>query len=86
MPQIPEGMVRLPRSGIRAVMDLAWAQAGPVLRLEVGQPDRAPPEHIRRAMADSVLAGETGYTPNAGIPELREACAAKLARVNRIEV
>jgi aspartate aminotransferase len=86
MPEIPAEMVRLPRSGIRAVMDLAWAQEEPVIRLEVGQPDRIPPEHIRRAMADSVLAGETGYTPNAGIPELREACAAKLGRVNRIQV
>lgn len=86
MPEIPSEMVRLPRSGIRAVMDLAWAQDGPVIRLEVGQPDRIPPEHIRRAMADSVLAGETGYTPNAGIPELRAACAVKLGRINRIEV
>ncbi|MFP3914412.1 MAG: pyridoxal phosphate-dependent aminotransferase, partial [Actinomycetota bacterium] len=64
----------------------AWAQEGPVIRLEVGQPDRIPPRHILQAMADSVLAGETGYTPNAGIPELREACAAKLGRVNRIPV
>lgn len=86
MPQIPNEMLRLPRSGIRAVMDLAWAQEGPVIRLEVGQPDRIPPQHVRQAMAESVLAGETGYTPNAGIPELREACAAKLGRVNRIEV
>lgn len=86
MPEVPSEMVQLPRSGIRAVMDLAWAQTGPVIRLEVGQPDRIPPEHVRRAMADSVLAGETGYTPNAGIPELRSACAAKLARINRIQV
>lgn len=86
MPKIPSEMLHLPRSGIRAVMDLAWAQDGPVIRLEVGQPDRIPPLHVRQAMAESVLAGETGYTPNAGIPELREACAAKLGRVNRIEV
>ena len=86
MAQIPPEMVELPRSGIRALMDLAWAQPGPVLRLEVGQPDRIPPDHIRQAMADSVMAGETKYTPNAGIPELREACAAKLRIVNGIEV
>src|SRR5690606_32772281 len=83
---IPREMQDLPRSGIRALMDLAWAQPGPVLRLEVGQPDRIPPDHIRQAMADSVMAGETKYTPNAGIPELREACAAKLRIVNGIEV
>jgi len=83
---IPREMQDLPRSGIRALMDLAWAQPGPVIRLEVGQPDRIPPEHIRQAMADSVMAGETGYTPNAGIPELREACAVKLRHVNGIDV
>lgn len=86
MAEIPDEMVRLPRSGIRTVMDLAWAQNKPVMRLEVGQPDRIPPDHIRQAMADSVLAGETGYTPNAGIPELLEACTSKLWNVNRIEV
>lgn len=86
MAHIPREMQDLPRSGIRALMDLAWAQPGPVIRLEVGQPDRIPPEHIRQAMADSVMAGETGYTPNAGIPELREACAAKLRQVNGIDV
>lgn len=86
MPAIPPETLRLPRSGIREVMDIAWAHDGPLIRLEVGQPDMTPPEHIRQAMADSVMAGETGYTPNAGIPELRKACAAKLARINRIQV
>lgn len=86
MPELPDAMVDLPRSGIRAVMDLAWAQQHRVLRLEVGQPDRIPPEHVRRATADSVLAGETSYTPNAGIPDLREACSAKLSRINSIEM
>lgn len=86
MPHIPHEMLALPRSGIRAVMDLVWAQEGPVIRLEVGQPDRIPPDHVLQAISESVLAGETGYTPNAGIPELREACAAKLKRVNGIAV
>ncbi|MFT7694102.1 MAG: hypothetical protein ACI8P2_002733, partial [Candidatus Latescibacterota bacterium] len=32
---------QIPRSGIREVMDLAWAveKTGPVIHLEVGQPD-----------------------------------------------
>lgn len=84
MPTLPEEMVSLPRSGIRAVMDLAWAQTGSVIRLEVGQPDVSPPPHITEAMAAAVLGGETRYTPNAGIGELREAVAAKLMATNGV--
>ncbi len=86
MPKIPPRSAELPRSGIRAVMDLAWASTAPVIRLEVGQPDAAPPEHVLEAITASIQRKETGYTPNAGIPELRAACADKLARVNRIHV
>jgi aspartate aminotransferase len=84
MPDVPARSADLPRSGIRAVMDLAWASPDPVLRLEVGQPDATPPEHVLEAMHSSITRRETGYTPNAGLPRLREACAAKLARVNGI--
>lgn len=65
-------------------MDLAWASPEPVLRLEAGQPDVAPPDHILEAMRESIARKETGYTPNAGLPRLREACSARLARVNDI--
>jgi aspartate aminotransferase len=65
-------------------MDRAWAVDGPVLRLEVGQPDTAPPDHVLAAMTAAIAAHDTGYTPNAGIPQLREACADKLGRVNGI--
>ena len=84
MPTIPIRSSGLPRSGIRALMDLAWASPEPVIRLEVGQPDASPPDHILEAMRDSIARKETGYTPNAGLPELREACATKLGRINSI--
>lgn len=84
MPTVPTRTSELPRSGIRVVMDLAWASTEPVLRLEAGQPDVAPPDHALEAMRESIARKETGYTPNAGLPRLREACAAKLARVNGI--
>lgn len=84
MPTVPFRTSRLPRSGIRVVMDLAWASTEPVLRLEAGQPDVAPPDHVLEAMRESIARKEAGYTPNAGLPRLREACSAKLARVNRI--
>lgn len=85
MPTIPDRVATLPRSGIRAIMDAAWAAEGPVLHLEVGQPDVAPPSHILDAMNAAVDARDVGYTPNAGIGDLREACAAKLARVNQVD-
>lgn len=84
MPTVPERSAGLPRSGIRGVMDLAWASPEPVVRLEVGQPDAAPPEHVLQAMQAAVDRKETGYTPNAGLPALRAACAAKLQRINGI--
>jgi aspartate aminotransferase len=85
MPTIPVRSSGLPRSGIRVVMDLAWASSDPVVRLEVGQPDASPPDHILAAMTESIARKETGYTPNAGLPELRTACAQKLGRINRID-
>jgi aspartate/methionine/tyrosine aminotransferase len=48
----------------------------------VGEPDEPTPEFIRRAGLDSINAGETFYTHNLGIPELRGALAAYLSRLH----
>lgn len=48
-----------------------------------GEPDEVTPESIRRAAAASLEAGETFYTHNLGIPELREAIAAYVTRLRR---
>lgn len=47
-----------------------------------GEPDFDTPEHIKRAAIGALEAGFTKYTPNAGIPELRQAIADKLAADN----
>ena len=47
-----------------------------------GEPDFDTPEHIKRAAIEALEAGFTKYTPNAGIPELRQAIADKLATDN----
>ncbi len=47
-----------------------------------GEPDSDTPEHIKRAAIEALEAGFTKYTPNAGIPELRQAIAEKLAADN----
>jgi aspartate/methionine/tyrosine aminotransferase len=44
-----------------------------ILPFWVGEPDEPTPEFIRKAGMDSIAAGETFYTHNLGIPEIREA-------------
>ena len=64
----------IPRSGIREIMDLAWATPG-AIHLEVGQPDFDTPEHIVEATCRYAREGHTRYVPNAGVDPLREAAA-----------
>jgi aspartate aminotransferase len=71
----------MPVSRIREVMELAWADPE-AIHLEVGEPDFPTPEHVVEAAHRAALAGLTRYAPNAGIPELREALAEKVARRN----
>jgi aspartate/methionine/tyrosine aminotransferase len=73
----------MPRSGIRVINDLS-NQYPDVIHLEIGQPNFATPQHICVAAGDAAANGFTSYTPNAGIPELREAIAEKVHRFNGI--
>jgi len=54
-----------------------------VLPFWVGEPDEPTPQFIRQAGIDSIAAGETFYTHNLGIPEIREALAAYVSRLHR---
>jgi aspartate aminotransferase len=72
------------RSGIREVMDLAFARDD-VLRLEAGEPDFATPPHVVEAAARAAAEGYTKYTANRGLLSLREVVCAKLAERNGIE-
>jgi len=49
-----------------------------------GEPDFDTPEHIKKATIEALEAGFTKYTPSAGIPELRQAIAEKLAAYNEL--
>jgi aspartate aminotransferase len=49
-----------------------------VVDLSVGEPDFDTPQNIKDAATRALDAGETGYTPSQGIPELREAIAEDL--------
>jgi aspartate aminotransferase len=45
----------------------------------IGQPDFPAPEHVQEAAIRAIRAGKHGYTPSAGIDELRTAAATYLA-------
>ena len=64
----------VPPSGIRRFFDLASTMRD-VISLGVGEPDFVTPYHIRNAAISSLLAGETQYTANRGLPELRREIA-----------
>ncbi|MFP4977986.1 aminotransferase class I/II-fold pyridoxal phosphate-dependent enzyme [Paenibacillus sp. CN-4] len=61
-------------SGIRKFFDLA-AGSKDIISLGVGEPDFKTPWHVREACVYSLERGFTGYTSNAGMPELREGIA-----------
>lgn len=84
MPQLSPAVTAMPRSGIRAVMDLAWATPG-CIHLEVGEPSFPTPTHVLDAAARALRDGHTRYAPNAGLPELREALAGKVAKRNHLQ-
>jgi aspartate aminotransferase len=60
------------------------AQGVDVVGLAAGEPDFDTPEFIKEAAIEALRQGFTKYTPTAGIPELREAIRAKLARENQL--
>ncbi|MDP1648400.1 MAG: pyridoxal phosphate-dependent aminotransferase [Rubrivivax sp.] len=65
----------LPGSKIREVAN-AGIGRDDVLAFWFGESDEVTPEPIRQAAADSLARGETFYSHNLGLPELREAIAA----------
>ncbi|HSP78445.1 MAG TPA: pyridoxal phosphate-dependent aminotransferase [Myxococcaceae bacterium] len=60
------------------------AQGVDVVGLAAGEPDFDTPEFIKQAAIEALRQGFTKYTPTAGIPELREAICAKLAKDNQL--
>ncbi|MBQ6234248.1 MAG: aminotransferase class I/II-fold pyridoxal phosphate-dependent enzyme [Clostridia bacterium] len=69
----------VPPSGIRRFFDIAGTMKG-AISLGVGEPDFVTPYHIRNAAMDSLLDGETQYTPNRGLLSLRTEIAGYLSR------
>jgi aspartate aminotransferase len=53
-----------------------------IISLSVGEPDFDTPDNVKEAGIKAIRAGKTKYTNTDGIPELKEAIAAKFAREN----
>ena len=63
------------------------AEGRSIINLGIGQPDFATPDNIVQGWPAQALAeGKHGYTPGAGIPELRDAVARDLKRRHGADV
>jgi aspartate/methionine/tyrosine aminotransferase len=54
-------------------------QGKDIISFCIGQPDFPAPEHVQEAAIRAIKGGKHGYTPSAGIDELREAAAKYMA-------
>ena len=74
--QFSKAAQNYPPSGIRKMFDLA-AKYPDAIKLTVGEPNFDTPAYIKEAAKKAMDAGETHYTPNAGMTVLRQAVAEK---------
>jgi len=56
-------------------------QGNDIISFCIGQPDFPAPDNVQEAAIRAIKSGKHGYTPSAGIDELREAAAKYLARM-----
>lgn len=74
----------VPPSGIRKFFDIA-ATMKDVISLGIGEPDFVSPKSVVGAGVRALQRGETHYTSNSGLIELREALVAYIRRLYGIE-
>lgn len=83
LPNLSKIADELPPSGIRKFFDIA-AQMKDVISLGVGEPDLITPWTIREAAIYSLEKGQTNYTSNFGLLELRQYLAEQLQQLYRV--
>ncbi len=76
-----DAIVNLRASKIREVANAGIGRSD-VLTFWFGEPDEVTPDFIRAAASDSLARGETFYSHNLGLPELRQTVATYLARLH----
>ncbi len=77
---VAQQVKQMPPSGIRRYFDIA-ATMEDVISLGIGEPSFETPPHILQKGVDSLVAGRTGYTSNAGLIELRQAVSCYIERL-----
>jgi len=80
--QFSDRVLGIEISGIRKIFESAGPDS---INLGLGQPDFDTPQHIKDAAIRAIQEGKTGYTPNTGIPELREAVCRKFRSENSLD-
>jgi aspartate aminotransferase len=86
---LSEALGRVAPSATVAISQKAreLARAGrDVIALSAGEPDFDTPQHVKDAAIRAMAEGKTKYTNVDGIPELKEAVAAKFRRDNGLDV
>ena len=77
---VAQQVKQMPPSGIRRYFDIAATMEN-VISLGIGEPSFETPAHILQKGVDSLIAGRTGYTSNAGLIELRQAVGCYIERL-----
>lgn len=85
MPELAAHVRDVPVNQIREITEAAWHTPGAIV-LSIGEPGFALPRHVLEAGMACLDRDETNYTPNAGIPALREAFAARFREHNGVDV
>jgi aspartate aminotransferase len=76
MPELAVHARDVPVNQIREITEAAWRTPGAMV-LSIGEPGFPLPRHVLEAGMACLDRDETNYTPNAGIPALREAFAVR---------
>lgn len=85
MPELAAHVRDVPVNQIREITEAAWRTPGAVV-LSIGEPGFPLPRHVLDAGIACLDRDETNYTPNAGIPALREAFAARFREEQGVDV
>jgi aminotransferase len=85
----PDRIERLPEQYFTTLLARVAGAGADVVDVGRGNPDTGPPPHVLEALVDSARVGGVpihGYPPFAGLPEVKEAIAARYASVYGVEL
>jgi len=85
MPELAAHVRDVPVNQIREITEAAWTTPGAIV-LSIGEPGFALPRHVLDAGIACLERDETNYTPNAGIPALREAFAKRFREHHHVDI